>query len=141
MNIAHLIGNVGKAPGSRTTQAGKQVVSFSLATTERWRSRDTGERQEQTTWHNCVCFQEGLCGVISQYVGKGSKIQVSGKISNRSYDKDGVTKYVSEIVVSNVELLDGPQDRQQSAQTQDPQAPLPSQQTSLQNDLSDEIPF
>ena len=112
MNHVTLIGNIGQAPEIRHTQAQKKVAKFSLATTKRWRDRNTGERQTATTWHNCVVFQEGLAGVVEQYVKKGSKIAVQGSIENRSYEKDGVTKYVSEIIVRDIELLDSRSDGQ-----------------------------
>jgi len=105
MNHVTLIGNAGKDPESRTTQSGKPVVKFSLATSKRWKDSN-GERQEQTTWHNLVCFQPGLCGVIEKYIHKGSKIAVTGEISNRSYEQDGQTKYMSEVVIRDMEMLD-----------------------------------
>jgi single-strand DNA-binding protein len=104
MNKAILIGNVGKDPEMRTTQNGKDVASFSLATTERWRDKD-GDKKEETTWHNVVVFG-ALCKVVGPYVKKGSKISIVGKIQNRSYTaKDGSTKYISEVVVDDLELL------------------------------------
>jgi single-strand DNA-binding protein len=104
MNKAILIGNVGKDPEIRQTGGGTDVASFSLATTKRWRDKD-GEKKEETTWHNIVVFG-ALCKVVEPYVKKGSKISVEGAIRNRQYTaKDGSTKYISEIVVDNLELL------------------------------------
>jgi single-strand DNA-binding protein len=104
MNKAILIGNVGKDPEIRQTGGGTDVASFSLATTKRWRDKD-GEKKEETTWHNIVVFG-ALCKVVEPYVKKGSKISVEGAIRNRQYTaKDGSTKYISEIVVDDLELL------------------------------------
>ena len=110
MNHATLIGRVGKAPELRTTQSGKQVASFSLATTERYKD-SSGQKQEKTTWHNCVCFSPGLATVIGNYVAKGDMIAIQGKIENRSYEKDGQTKYISEIIVNEMEMLGSKQER------------------------------
>jgi single-strand DNA-binding protein len=104
MNKAILIGNVGKDPELRTTQGGTDVASFSLATTKRWRDKD-GDKKEETTWHNIVVFG-ALCKVVGPYVKKGSKISIEGSIRNRQYTaKDGSTKYITEIVADNLELL------------------------------------
>lgn len=100
LNRATLVGNVGKDPEIRTTQAGAKVASFSLATSETWRDRNSGEREERTEWHNIVCWSEGLCKVIEQYVRKGSKLYVEGKIQTRKWqDRDGNDRYSTEIVL------------------------------------------
>jgi len=107
LNQCNFIGNVGKAPEIRHTNAGKKVATFSIAVSEKWKDQ-SGERQERTEWIRCVCFQEGLCGVIESYINKGSKLYVSGKWQTRSYDKDGTTVYTTELVVQNIEMLDSP---------------------------------
>lgn len=143
MNICHLIGHVGKAPELRNTQDSKRIAKFSLATTKRYRDKH-GERQEQTTWHNCVCFQDGLCGVIEQYVNKGSKLAITGEISNRTYEKDGETKYISEVIVRDMEMLDSKPKEEGYAgnpNLPDAQAPLPSQQGGFSRELDDSVPF
>lgn len=96
-NRAILIGNVGKDVELRTLQNGGKVASFSLATSERW-TKD-GERQEKTTWHNVVIFNEKLAEIADKYVRKGSRIHIEGQIATRSYDKNGETRYVTEIVL------------------------------------------
>lgn len=108
LNQCNFIGNTGDAPEIRHTNAGKKVASFSLAVTEKWKDQ-SGERQERTEWVRCVCFQEGLCGVLEQYVKKGSKLHITGKMQTRDYEKDGIKRYVTEIVVQNIEMLDSKQ--------------------------------
>lgn len=113
VNRAILIGNVGKDPEATTLSNGKQVAKFSLATSESWKDQ-SGERQERTTWHNIVIYNEGLARIVQEYVRKGSKLYIEGAISNRSYEKDGVTKYVSEITLqgfnSSLQMLDSRQE-------------------------------
>ena len=92
-NQATIQGNLGDAPKVTRTQSGKPVVSFSVATSEKFND------QEKTTWHNVVIFSEGLCRIAESYLKKGSKVLVQGKIENSSYEKDGVTKYTSKIVL------------------------------------------
>ena len=118
VNRAIILGNVGKDPDIRKSQDGKQIASFSLATSESWKDK-SGEKKENTTWHNVVVFG-GAAGFIADYVKKGSKLYVEGSINNRSYEKDGVTKYITEIVVSGfnskVELLDKPAGKSEASQ-------------------------
>jgi single-strand DNA-binding protein len=111
MNRAILIGRVGKDPDIRNLNNGDRVASFSLATSERWKDKTTGDRKETTTWHNIVCFNQGLIKVIEEYVLKGGQIAIEGKIQNRKYEKDGIERYVTEIVLGkfdgSLELLGG----------------------------------
>ena len=100
MNIVILIGNVGRDPQVRTTQYGDKVASFSLATSERWKDKATGERKEHTDWHQIVCWNENIVGVIEQYVAKGSKVSVRGKLQTRKYqDTEGNDRYTTEVVI------------------------------------------
>ncbi|MCR9214804.1 MAG: single-stranded DNA-binding protein [Proteobacteria bacterium] len=105
LNQCQFIGNVGKDPTVNFTQAGKKVANFSLAVTEKWKDGD--ERKERTEWVRLVCFQEGLCNVIEQYVQKGNRLFVSGKMQTRQYEQDGVTKYSTEVILQNLEMLGG----------------------------------
>lgn len=135
INRVILIGRVGKDPEIRRTQDGRQVASFSLATSDQWRDKSTGERKERTTWHNIVVFNEGLCKVIESYVRKGSHLYVEGSLQTRKWtDKDGNDRYVTEVVLqgfnSTLTMLDGPSDKGGK------QAPAPSF-----DDLDDEVPF
>lgn len=99
MNRATLVGNVGADPEIRDTNSGGKVATFSLATTESWKDK-AGEKQERTEWHRCVIWNEGLIGVIEKYVKKGSKLLVEGQLQTRKWEKDGVERYSTEIVLS-----------------------------------------
>jgi len=101
LNKVTLIGNVGKDPEIRATQDGREIANFSLATTESWKDKNTGERKDKTEWHNITAFGE-VVGVIKNYVKKGSKLYIEGKIETSKYtDKEGVEKYATKIVLQN----------------------------------------
>lgn len=100
LNKALIIGNVGKDPEIRSMQSGDTVASFSIATSESWKDKASGERKEKTEWHRISCFNQGLNKVIEKYVKKGTKIYIEGQIETRKWtDKDGVEKYSTEIVL------------------------------------------
>lgn len=99
INKATLIGNVGKDPEIKTFQNGGKVAQFSLATTESWKDKASGEKKTETEWHNIVVKNEGLVGIVEKYIKKGSKLYIEGKLETREYEKDGVKKYVTEIVL------------------------------------------
>ena len=107
MNKVFLKGNVGQDPKVTTFQDGGKVAQFSLATTERgFKTKDGKDVPEQTEWHNIVVRRTGLAGVCEQYVKKGSPLLVEGKIQTRTYqDNAGQTRYVTEIIVEEMELL------------------------------------
>lgn len=101
INMVILLGNVGGDPEIRRTNDGRPIASFSLATSEQWRDKNSGERREKTEWHNIVVFAEGICKVVEQYVSKGSKVQVFGKMQTRKWeDKDGKDRYTTEVVLN-----------------------------------------
>ena len=100
VNKVILIGNLGKDPEVRRLNSGDQVVSFSLATSESWRDKTTGERRERTEWHNIVIFNENLGKVAEQYCKKGSKVYIEGQLQTRKWqDQSGVDKYTTEVVL------------------------------------------
>jgi single-strand DNA-binding protein len=100
VNKVILVGNLGRDPEVRTFSNGDRVVSFSLATTESWRDKNTGERKDRTEWHNVQIFNENLGRVAEQYCRKGSKIYIEGQLQTREYtDKDGNQRKVTEVVV------------------------------------------
>ena len=112
LNKVTLIGNLGADPEIKHTQDGRPIANMSLATSESWRDKSTGERKTKTEWHRVVCFNEGLCKVIEQYLKKGSKIFIEGKIKTRKWqDKDGKDRYSTEVVMENFDgkllMLDG----------------------------------
>lgn len=107
LNKAMIIGNLGRDPELRYTQGGDPVANFSVATTTRWRD-DRGEQQEHTEWHDVVAWR-GLAQVAADYLHKGSKVFVEGKLKTRSWDgKDGTKKYRTEIQADQVIVLDPP---------------------------------
>jgi len=102
LNKVTLIGNVGQDPEIRATQDGREIANFSLATTENWKDKNTGEKQVKTEWHRITVFSQGLVGVIKNYVKKGSKLYIEGALQTRKWtDKSGIEKYTTEIVLQN----------------------------------------
>ena len=100
VNKVTLIGNLGKDPRVSRTNSGDQVVNFSLATSETWRDKTTGERKERTEWHNVVIFNENLGKIAEQYCKKGTKVYVEGQLQTRKWtDQSGVEKYTTEVVL------------------------------------------
>lgn len=111
LNRALIIGNVGKDPEIRNAADGRKVASFSLATSETWKDKETGEKKENTEWHRIVCFNQNLCDVIEKFVKKGSKLYVEGQMKTRKWtDNSGIDRYTTEIVLSayhgEIQLLD-----------------------------------
>jgi single-strand DNA-binding protein len=100
MNKVILVGNLGKDPDVRRTNAGDPVVNLSLATSESWRDKTSGERKEKTEWHRVVIFNENIAKVAEQYLRKGAKIYVEGQLQTRKWtDKDGAERYSTEVVL------------------------------------------
>jgi len=115
VNKVILIGNLGNDPDVRQTSNGKPVVNLSIATSESWKDRNTGERKERTEWHRVVIFSEGLARIAEQYLKKGSKVYIEGQLQTRKWqDQSGVDKYTTEIVLqgfnSTLTMLDGRSD-------------------------------
>lgn len=104
VNKVILVGNVGNDPEIKHLDQDVKLARFRLATSESYRAKN-GERVTSTEWHNIVVWR-GLAGVVEQYVKKGSKLYIEGKITNRQYEKDGDTKYFTEIVANNMVMLD-----------------------------------
>lgn len=121
MNRAILKGFVGQDPKITTFDNGGKVAQFSLATTERgYTTQDGKEIPDETTWHNVVVRRSGLAGVVEQFVKKGTPLLVSGKIKNRTYEKDGVEKTITEIHVDELELLGGGERKHEDAPAPEP---------------------
>ena len=103
VNKVILIGNLGKDPEIKSFQNGGRIANFTLATSENWKDRTTGERKERTEWHNIVINGDGLVGVVERFLRKGSKVYIEGQIRNRKYqDKDGNDRYISEVAVAGI---------------------------------------
>jgi single-strand DNA-binding protein len=100
VNKVILVGNVGRDPEIRSTQDGTRVANLSLATSENWRDKNTGERKERTEWHRVVIFNERLVDVVEKYVKKGSKLYIEGALQTRKWtDNSGAEKYTTEVVL------------------------------------------
>lgn len=111
VNKVILIGNLGKDPEIRTTQDGKEIGNLTIATSESWKDKNTGERKEKTEWHRVVIFNPGLMGVVKQYLKKGSKVYIEGALQTRKWqDQSGQEKFTTEVVLqafnSTLTMLD-----------------------------------
>lgn len=139
LNKVQLIGAAGADPEIRTTQSGDKIANLRLATSETWKAN--GERKERTTWHQIVCFNPHLTEIIEKYVHKGSRIYVEGSLQVRDYEKDGVKRYVTEIVLQKfrgeLTLLDSKE--KSDSYEGPPKGGGGSDEFSA--DLNDEIPF
>src|SRR3989338_8775152 len=103
INKVILIGNVGQDPEIKNTQDGRELATFSIATSENWKDKSSGERKEKNEWHRIVVFSQGLVGIIKNYVKKGTKLYVEGQLQTRKWsDSNGVEKYTTEIVLQNL---------------------------------------
>jgi len=112
VNKVILVGNLGRDPEIRHTQDGKKIANLSVATSESWKDRNTGERKERTEWHRVVIFSEGLANIAEQYLRKGSKIYLEGQLQTRKWtDQSGQDKYSTEVVLQGfnctLTMLDG----------------------------------
>jgi single-strand DNA-binding protein len=115
LNKATLIGNLGKDPEIRSFQNGGRAAHFSLATTESWKDKDSGERKEKTEWHRVTVMSEGLIGVVEKFLKKGAKVYVEGRLETRKWtDKEGIERTTTEIVLrpysGELLMLDGRKD-------------------------------
>ena len=160
VNKVILVGNLGKDPEIRRTQDGRPIANLSVATSESWKDKNSGERKEKTEWHRVVIFNEGLCRIAEQYLKKGSKVYLEGALQTRKWtDKDGVDKYSTEVVLqgfnSSLTMLDGrsgggggemSQDDGDSFGSSSPSAParrpaMAAAGGGKRSDMDDEIPF
>ena len=145
VNKVILIGNLGKDPDVRRTNAGDPVVNLSVATSETWRDKATGERKERTEWHRVVIFNENLGKVAEQYLRKGAKVYLEGQLQTRKFtDKDGAERYTTEVVLSRFRgelvMLDSRSSESAAAPARmSGPAELPA--SFERNEMDDEIPF
>lgn len=112
VNKVILVGNLGADPEIKRTQDGRPIANLSVATSDTWRDKNTGERKEKTEWHRVVIFSEGLCKIAEQYLKKGAKVYLEGQLQTRKWqDKDGKDRYSTEVVLQNfnstLTMLDG----------------------------------
>lgn len=139
LNRAQIIGNVGKDPEIRSLQSGDKIANLSVATSESWTDKASGEKKEKTQWHNVVIFNKHLVDIVEKYVQKGSRIFVEGQIETRKWtDNNGADKYTTEIVLrfeGKILLLSGGGDKPKAAPAAEKTRSAPV------DALEDEIPF
>ena len=145
LNKVTLIGNVGKDPETRTFQNGGKVCNLTLATSENWKDKESGEKQTKTQWHNIAIFNENIRHVVESYVKKGSKIYLEGQLETRQWEHNGENRYSTEVVLrafrGELKLLDG---RSEAPQNGVDKASLSLASTNpdfKETELNDEIPF
>jgi single-strand DNA-binding protein len=157
VNKVILVGNVGKDPEIRSMPSGQKLANFSIATSENWRDKNTGEKKEKTEWHRIVIFNENLVKIVEQYVKKGAKLYIEGQLQTRKWtDKDNVEKYSTEVVLQNyngtLTMLDSANKSGGMGGSYDsgagddfgqssPMARQPAKAQSFARDLDDEVPF
>ena len=118
LNRAQLIGHLGKDPELKYTQNGTAVATFSIATSESWKDKD-GNVTERTEWHNIVAWRK-LAEICGEWLKKGKRVYIEGKIQTRSYEKDGIKKYITEIVADDMIMLDGAKSASSESETASP---------------------
>lgn len=154
VNKVILVGNLGADPDVRNMQSGDKVVNLSIATSENWKDKSSGERREKTEWHRVVVFNQGLVNVCENYLRKGSKVYIEGQLETRSWEQDGQKKYTTEIVLrpyrGELTMLDsrgGGADMGGGSSFQDSSSggfdsgSSSSQQNTQIDEMEDEIPF
>jgi len=147
VNKVILIGNLGKDPEVRHLDNGAAVANFSIATTETYKDRNSGERIDQTEWHNIVLWR-GLAEIAEKYLKKGDSVYIEGKLKTRSWEKDGVTRYTTEVVGDQMTMLGGKKSGDDSGQSSNysgnqsnnQPAAAPSQTPDTNSEM-DDLPF
>lgn len=139
VNKVILVGRLGKDPETRTLQDGAMVVNFSLATSESYKDKTTGEKKEVTDWHNVVLWN-APAEVAAKYLHKGDQVYIEGKMRTRSWEKDGVTRYTTEVIGNSLQLLGG----KSSASDPAPAAAAPQKSAPVKQEAftaSDDLPW
>ena len=150
VNVAIVMGNVGTDPEVRYAPSGSAITNVSVATTESWKDKQSGEMQERTEWHKVV-FYNKLAEIVGQYVRKGSKVYIQGSIRTRKWqDQSGADRYTTEIIASDMQMLDRKSDmdmasgggQSYSSNNRPAQQAAPQQQEApMVSDVDDDIPF
>ena len=149
INKVILLGRLGGDPEIRLTQDGNKIATFSIATSESWKDKNTNEKKEKTEWHRIVIFNEGLVNVVQQYLKKGANVYVEGQLSTRKWkdEASGQDKYSTEIVLqgynSSLTMLDSRNSKNEGSNlVKENKSSLPNDNLNQDNsDLDDEIPF
>ena len=146
VNKVIIVGNLGKDPEVRHLENGAAVANFPVATSETYKDRNTGEKREQTEWHNVVLWR-GLAEVAEKYLHKGDQVYIEGKLRTRSWEKDGITRYTTEVVGDNMTMLGsrsgGGGGNTPPPSSNDEPAQQSQQASSIESgdDASDDLPF
>ncbi len=140
LNRVTLVGNLGRDPEIRSLQSGGKVATFSVATSETWKDK-SGEKQEKTDWHNVVVWNEALVGLVEKYVKKGTKLLVEGKLETRKWEKDGIDRYSTEVVLTgfNARILLLGESSGSGRASAPSEADKPA--TAMSGVIDDDIPF
>ena len=146
VNKVILVGDLGREPESRAMQSGDKMVNLSVATSENWRDRQTGERREKTEWHRVVIFDQNLVEIAEKYLQKGSKVYLEGQLQTRKWtDQSGQEKYTTEVVLQRfrgtLTMLDSRSDSGGGDHTTPSGSDFNEGPTMASSDLDDEIPF
>ncbi len=148
LNKVLLIGRLGADPEIKQMVHGKNVARMSLATSQSWKDKNTGEKKEKTEWHRVVIFNEGLVNVVQQYVKKGAQVYIEGQLTTRKWkdEKSGVDRYSTEVVLqgfnSSFKILSSKNSQIENLRdNKDIKSSLPNDDSTISNDLDDEIPF
>jgi single-strand DNA-binding protein len=148
LNKVQLIGRLGADPEIKQMVNGKNVARLSVATSQSWKDKSTGERKQKTEWHRVVIFNEGLVNIVQQYLKKGANVYLEGQLSTRKWrdEKSGQDKYSTEVVLqgynSSLTMLGGKSGSNNSNEISQEKSALPNDEISQENsDLDDEIPF
>lgn len=141
LNRVQLIGNLGQDPEVRSTPSGSSVCNISVATTESYKDKNSGEWKDVTEWHRVVLW-EGLADTAQRFLHKGSKVFIEGKLQTRSYEKDGTTRYITEIRANSMIMLDGRSEGTSSSASYSQQSePVNTSNDHFADDSEDEVPF
>lgn len=146
INKVIIVGNLGQDPEVRHMPSGGAVTNVSVATSESWKDKNTGQQQDRTEWHRVVFFNR-LAEISGEYLKKGSKVYIEGSLRTRSWEKDGITRYSTEIVANEMQMLDGKNDGgnsssyNQSANDNSYQQPSNANAQQTTPDFDDDIPF
>jgi single-strand DNA-binding protein len=144
INKVILVGNVGQDPETRYMPNGNAVTNITLATSETWKDKNTGEQQERTEWHR-VTFYQRLAEIVAEYVKKGSKLYIEGRLQTRSWEQDGIKRYATDIIANEMQMLDsrgsggggGSYQPAHQSGASEPAEPAPADM----GDFDDDIPF
>jgi len=148
LNKVLLIGRLGADPEIKQMVNGKSVARLSLATSNTWKDKNTGEKKEKTEWHRVVIFNEGLVNVVQQYVKKGAQVYIEGQLTTRKWkdEKSGTDKYSTEVILqgfnSSFKILSSKNSQNENlSESKTEKSSLPEDDNTPSNDLDDEIPF